>query len=112
MITQTPHSLDEPSPELRRCPCRPYPLTPPRGEDTRGLRTVASQGLLRRQGSKGLAASGRGVPPVMPLGVIEGLKGIPKPLTLGPLRSGQEVPTVTLPPRVVGVGLRFGGIHF
>lgn len=48
----------------------------------------------------------------MPLGVIEGLKGIPKLLTLGPLRSGQEVPTVTLPPRVVGVGLRFGGIHF
>lgn len=48
----------------------------------------------------------------MPLGVIEGLKGIPKLLTLGPLRSGQKVPTVTLPPRVVGVGLRFGGIHF
>lgn len=37
------------------------------------------------------------------------LKGIPKPQTLGPLGTGQEVPTVTLLPRVVGVGLRFGG---
>lgn len=94
-------------------PLQALPFNTPTRRGHAGSQNSRKPGTVTPPGEQGARCFGKGgVPPVMPLGVIEGLKGIPKPLTLGPLRSGQEVPTVTLPPRVVGVGLRFGGIHF
>ncbi|XP_029328167.1 uncharacterized protein LOC115029974 [Mus caroli] len=86
MITQTPHPLDEPRPELRRCPCRPYPLTPPRGEDTRGSQNSREPGAVTPPGKEGARSSGKGGPTCYAVGGHRGavLKGIPKPRTLGP----------------------------
>lgn len=92
-------------------PLQALPFNTPTRRGHAGSQNSREPGAVTPPGEEGARSSGKGGPTCYAVGGHRGavLKGIPKTLTLGPLRSGQEVATVTRPPGLWGWGCDLGG---